>query len=87
MTPDERAEHRQWHQSHAPGPPEPRAADRERRRQDREARAFAAAPRQPAPVTAEAAALASRISTLERELDARQLAAISANRFREGVFG
>jgi hypothetical protein len=47
MTPEQLAAHRAWHQSHAPGAADARRADRERARQNAEARELIAqAPRQ-----------------------------------------
>ncbi len=40
MTPEERQRYARWRNTHKPGPKSARAADRERRRQDRDARGF-----------------------------------------------
>jgi hypothetical protein len=49
MTPEERERHERWRQTHAPGPNAARAATRETRRQNAEARALFASRRETAP--------------------------------------
>lgn len=68
MTPEERAAHEAWHRTHKPGDPGQRAAERERRRQGREARALLEGGREPKPVSAERAAVAAEIAELKRRL-------------------
>lgn len=78
MTPEERAAHKKWHQSHAPGPPEPREARRQLRKQNADMRARAAADRAPEP-SPEMQALLARKEALEA-----RLAALSAEPRSEG---
>lgn len=85
MSPEERAVHERWQQSHPPGSAGTRAADRARRRQDADARKIFAQ-LQPVPVVdPETAALERAIAAARRrlaEIDARQ-AGSSSN---QGVF-
>lgn len=74
MTPEERAKYDHWHLTHKPGSPAARAADRERRRQAKEAQSVIekvlAPGREPTP-SEESRILGKQIAELERQLAAR----------------
>ncbi|WP_114944800.1 HGGxSTG domain-containing protein [Microvirga calopogonii] len=70
MTPKERQRYEEHRQTHKPGPPGPRAADRARRKQNKDTQnLFATAENQPA---AESQFLAAAIDELKRKLERLQ---------------
>ena len=70
MSAEELAAHRKWHATHTPGPPERRVAERERKRQDREARKLMDAARDRKPkANPEAEALQRQIDEFRKLRD------------------
>ncbi|MBQ0820024.1 MULTISPECIES: hypothetical protein [Microvirga] len=85
MTLDERKRYEDWRKTHRPGP---RATERAKRAQAREARERLAEMDRPAPQTAEAQALAAVIETLRHQ--AQQLKAAqdtATTNLTDGIFG
>jgi uncharacterized coiled-coil DUF342 family protein len=88
MTPEERQRYEEWHRARKPGPPGPRAAERGRRKQNRDLKnLFATTENRPA-ATAEDQELAKAIDELKRRLEGlRQAAAANPEIDDLGVFG
>lgn len=84
MTDEERVAHARWHAAHKPGSPEMRAAERDRRKRDREARKAFEAPQQSAP-NPEVDEIDRQIKNLRRLARERELAIAIQNRL--GLFG
>jgi hypothetical protein len=82
MTPEERAAHEAWQQTHRPGKAASRASERERRRRDREAVEMMRKPQTAPEPTPEARELAAAIERLRAELASKQ-----DDVTYEGVFG
>lgn len=68
MTPEERTAHQEWQKTHAPGPPGPRAAARERRRQQNDVAGIFNRPVQATPVDPERQELADLAEALRRRI-------------------
>lgn len=80
MTPEERAAHKEWQRAHEPGPPAKRAAERARRKQNREAREhYQRTLNEPRPVSPEVAKLRAEIEELQQSGAARPV-------IRPGIF-
>jgi hypothetical protein len=84
MNDEERAAHKRWHAAHKPGSPEMRAAERDRRKRDRQAQEDFAVQRAEAH-NSEVAALERQIENLRRLARERELALAIQNRL--GLFG
>jgi hypothetical protein len=88
MTPDERQRYEEWHKARKPGPPGPRAAERARRKQNRDLKNLLAAAENRPAATAESQELAAAIDELKRRLEGlRQAAAADTETDNLGVFG
>ncbi len=86
MTPDERARHDAWHRTHRPGAGAARDAERERARQNTEARDLLNLEPAQRPADPEAARMEAALTTVRAKLAALEARNAKLRNDDEGIF-